>query len=261
MSERLKPKDHAEAVALFRAQVLGPLLCVDLQRRELAARLRELSARRYLPPGSKVTRTFAVSTLERWYYRHRARGLEGLRPQTRKTGSAQSLGDAQRELILAIWREHPSASVPLILRTLVGEGRVKAGSVKESAVRRLLAEHGLDRRTMARHGKRERRRWEADRPGRLWHADVCHGPSLIGNDGRKHPLRIHALLDDASRFVVRLAARSTEREVEMLELLCEAIRVHGSPDGLYLDNGSTYRGEALATACGRLNISLLSRVG
>jgi len=256
MNDDLKPKDHAEAVALFRAQVLGPVLCADLSRRELAARLRELASRRYLPPGSKVTRTFGVSTLERWYYRHRTAGLEGLRPETRKLGSARALDDAQRELILEIRREYPSASVPLILRTLESEGRIERGQVKPAAVRRLLAEHGLDRRTLARVGKRERRRWQADRPGRLWHADVCHGPSLVVN-GRKTPLRIHALLDDASRFVVRLVARATEREVEMLGLLCEAIRVHGKPDGLYLDNGSTYRGEALATACGRLGISLM----
>lgn len=256
MTEDLKPKDHAEAVALFRAQVIGPLLCADLSRRELAARLRELAKRRYLPPNSKVTRTFAVSTLERWYYRHRAQGLAGLRPQSRKLGSAQALDDEQRELILAIRREYPSASVPLILRTLESEGRIEQGQVKPAAVRRLLAEHGLDRRTLARLGKHERRRWQADRAGRLWHADVCHGPSLVVN-GRKTPLRIHAILDDASRFIVRIAARATEREIEMLGLLCEAIREQGKPEGLYLDNGPTYRGEALSTACGRLGISLV----
>jgi hypothetical protein len=47
MNEPLEPKDHAEKVALFGAQVLGPLLCVDLGKRELTATLRELSLRRY----------------------------------------------------------------------------------------------------------------------------------------------------------------------------------------------------------------------
>ena len=35
-----------------------------------------------------------------------------------------------------------------------------------------------------------------------------------------------------------------------------AIRIFGAPKRLYLDNGSTYRGDALQTACGRLDISL-----
>ena len=43
----------------------------------------------------------------------------------------------------------------------------------------------------------------------------------------------------------------------MLDVLVQAIREHGKPEGLYLDNGSTYRGEALATACGRLGIGLI----
>ena len=218
--------------------------------------LRELSTRRYMPPGAKTTRTFAPSTLQRWYYRYRANGLAGLRPQSRRTGHAQALTAEQRDLILAIRAEHPSASVPLILRTLIAEGRVESGQVTAAAVRRLLSDHGLDRRTLARSGKRERRRWQADRPGRLWHADVCHGPPLIVGE-RKVPLRIHAILDDASRYVVAITARSTEREVDMLELMLEALRQHGKPDGLYVDNGSTYRGEALSTACGRLEIGLV----
>lgn len=43
----------------------------------------------------------------------------------------------------------------------------------------------------------------------------------------------------------------------MLTLLVKALRVHGSPSMLYLDNGSTYSGKALATACGRLGITLV----
>jgi transposase InsO family protein len=255
MHDDLEPKDHAEAVALFRAQVLGPVLSADLGKRELAAALRKLSTRRYMPPGSKVTRTYGVSTLQRWYYRYKKGGLDGLRPKTRKTGYALSLDEKQRDLIVEIRRAHPSASVPLILETLEAEGHIEAGSVQPSAVRRLLSSHGLDRRTLARLGKRERRRWQAGRPGQLWHADVCHGPSLVVGK-RKVPLRLHALLDDASRFVPVIAARTTEREVEMLEVLVSALREHGKPEGLYLDNGPTYVGEALQVACGRLGIAL-----
>jgi len=251
-----KPKDHNEAIAVFRAQVLGPVLCMDVGRRELARVLRELAAKRYCPPGSKVTRTYAASTLQRWYYSYRAQGLAGLHPAARKTGHAQQLTAEQRALILAIREAHPSASVPLILRTLQIEGRISVGSVSAPAVRRLLGEHGLDRRTLARSGKRERRRWQAERPGKLWHADVCHGPPLLVGD-RKVPLRIHGMLDDASRFIPVISARSSEREADMLEVLVQALREHGKPDGIYLDNGSTYRGEALALACSRLGIALV----
>jgi hypothetical protein len=65
------------------------------------------------------------------------------------------------------------------------------------------------------------------------------------------------LLDDASRYVIALEAHTTEKEVDMLAMLVDALRRHGKPDALYLDNGSTYRGDILKTACARLGITLL----
>jgi putative transposase len=129
--------------------------------------------------------------------------------------------------------------------------------ISPATVRRLYVEQGLDRVPMREGGgQKTRLRWEAASPGALWHADVCHGPALT-IDGKSRPLRIHALLDDASRFIVAIEARHTERETDMLEILVRALRKHGPPDVLYLDNGSTYIGEVLRTACARLGISLL----
>jgi putative transposase len=64
---RLRPRDHAEAVALFRAEIVGALVRRELDRGELAAALRALSQQRFRPPGSTHTRQLAVPTLERWY--------------------------------------------------------------------------------------------------------------------------------------------------------------------------------------------------
>jgi putative transposase len=49
----------------------------------------------------------------------------------------------------------------------------------------------------------------------------------------------------------RFAAPSGDRQH------VDALRRQGKPDALYLDNGSTYRGEVLKTACARLGITLL----
>jgi putative transposase len=105
-------------------------------------------------------------------------------------------------------------------------------------------------------GAKTRLRWEAAKPGALWHGDVCYGPALkVGKQSL--PVRIHALLDDASRYVVALQAFHNERELDMLALLVGALRRHGAPDALYLDNGATYRGDVLRVGCARLGISLL----
>ena len=71
------------------------------------------------------------------------------------------------------------------------------------------------------------------------------------------PLRIHAILDDYSRNIIALQASTTERESEMLMLMVKALRSHPAPEVLYLDNGATYSGKALATACARGGIGLV----
>ena len=258
MDDELKPKDAAEELALFRAQVIGPLLCRGaLEHGALAETLRELTGQHFRPPGAVRTRTYSVPTLERWLYAYRGGGLGALRPQPRSDrGHGRELTEPQRDLLLAVRKDHPRASAALILRTLEADGRVDRGVVSESTVRRLFAEHGLDRVSLAQHEREPRRRWETAVPNALWHADVCHGPALRV-DGVSVPLRIHAILDDRSRFIVALKACSTERESEMLSLFAGALRRHGAPDALYLDNGPTYVGDTLRTACGRLGIGLL----
>jgi len=256
--DSLTPKDHAEAVALFRAEVIGSLTCRELVRGELAEELRALAGKRFRPPGLHHTRSYTFPTLERWYYDYREGGLAALRPRPRSDrGRARALTPKQLELILDIRREHPSASAPLILRTLMADGRLIADAVRPVTLNRLFQAHGLDRRA-ARDGSggHTRLRWQAERPWALWHGDVCHaGALLIG--GVRRPLRIHGLLDDASRYVPALEAHHQEREVDMLGVWVRALRKHPAPDALYLDNGSTYRGDILRVACARLGVTLL----
>lgn len=181
--------------------------------------------------------------LERWYYAYISAELAGLRPKTRSDkGRARELTAEQRQLLLAIREEHPSASASLILATLVTEGRLTKGAISATTVRRLYAEHGLDRASL-RHGGggKVRLRWQAERPEALWHGEVCHGSPLC-TDGGATPVRIHGLRDDASRDVVALEAMAAEREIDMLGLSVRALRRHGPPDALYLDNGATYCG-------------------
>ena len=204
----LAPKDHAEAVALFRSEIVGALTRRELDRGELALVLAELSQQRFRPPAAKATKAYSVATLERWYYAYKSGGIEALRPSPRSDrGRCRDLTEAQRKLLAAIREEHPSASVPVILRTLVAEGRLDKDAISASSVRRFYQEQGLDRLSL-RQGQsgrgKVRLRWQAERPGALWHADVCHGAAIV-IDGKSQPVRIHGILDDASRYVFALA--------------------------------------------------------
>ena len=255
---KLAPKDDAEAIAIFRAQVIGPLLTrAFTSHGELADAIRGLARERHRPPGAEAARVYSEATLERWYYRFRKHGLAGVTPRRRSdTGHARELTTEQRALLLAIRQEHPTTSAALILRTLELDGRIAKHAVSLSTLRRLYREHGLDRVALRTADGRVRLRWQADRADALWHADVCHGPAMRVA-GRTVPLRIHAILDDHSRYIVAIVATTNEREIEMLALLVKAMRSTGRmPEALYLDNGATYTGDVLATACSRLSVGL-----
>jgi transposase InsO family protein len=255
----IRPSHRREEIAILRAQILGVLLYSDRRRGELRAAIEELSQRRVRPPGSRVTRTYSVATLERWLYAYRAGGLDALMPQQRSdTGRGRKLKPELVTLISDIRREYPHASASLIRETLVSAGRLEPAKASETTLRRILRQQGLVRisRKGARTGASGRLRWSAAQPNMVSHADVCHGPSLTTPSG-KEPLRIHALPDDASRTVLAIWACNTEQEIDMLRLLYTALVRHGTCDTLYLDNGATYRGDDLATVCARLGIALV----
>jgi transposase InsO family protein len=266
--EPLSPKNHAERVAIFRHTVIGRLLLREFVHGELRQEMEALSQQRLRPPGADSTRCYAVSTIERWYYACKQSGPEALMPKPRADkGHGKKLTTEMRELLCDIRTEHRSASVPLILSTLQEEGLLPTDPKDEHAaapqtVRKLFAERGLKRVSAKvaanddpQEGPKMRLKWQAAHPGALWHGDVCHFAILV--DGVLRAVRIHAHLDDASRYITGIEAFWTEREEDMLTLFVDALRVEGPPDALYLDNGSTYRGEVLIIVCQRLGILLL----
>ncbi|MBK6688867.1 MAG: helix-turn-helix domain-containing protein [Deltaproteobacteria bacterium] len=116
-TEKLRPKNHAEAVAISRAQVIAPLCVSALSRGDRTELLKELCGKDFMAPGAAAPRQYAVATFERWLYAWRVSGLAGLMPRRRSDrGHAQELNDEQRELLLAIRRENPATNATLILR-------------------------------------------------------------------------------------------------------------------------------------------------
>ena len=256
MPMSLPEPNRAEAIALFRLGVVGDLLTRDLAPGELRDELVTRAALYYRPPGAPASRTFHWKTLQAWYYAAKHGGHRALISPSRRKGFGIGLSPETRELLLQIRREHPSAAAGLILEVAVQQGLVEQDEVSPSTLRRLFAAAGVSRSSTTRTDRRERRRWDAGRVGALWHGDVCHiwVRSLAGVPRK---ILVHGLLDDHSRYVPVLEARETEQEVDMLSVLCAALLRFATPDVLYLDNGSCYRGETLALACARLGIRLV----
>lgn len=247
---------HREAVAAFRLSVVGHLLAQELAPGELTAELKRLSELRYRPPNSPTTRTYHWKTLQTWL-RAARKGARKLQPASRTKGHALALDDEQRKTLLDMRRAHPTAAVELLRDEAVRHGVVAAGAVSLSTLRRLFRAHDLSRSSLNRAGRRgSRRRWQARDVGQLWHADVCHVSAPTAG-GTRRTWRVHAILDDRSRYVMALEVHPTETEADLLRVLCTALMRHPAPQVFYVDNGACYRGDVLAAFAHRLDLRLV----
>lgn len=247
---------HREAISAFRLGIVGDLLVRDLSRGELTRELQARATQRYRPPGSMNTRTYHWKTLQSWLLSAR-RGPQCLQPEDRSRGFALALDDPQREILLEVRRAHPTAAAELILSEAVRHGVVDEGAISVSTLRRLFRAHGLSRAALNRASRRAtRRRWSAKVAGQLWHADVCH-VVVSTTDGKRRTWRVHALVDDRSRYIVALEVRPTETEVDLLEVFCQAVLRHPVCEIFFVDNGSCYRGDVLVSLTQKLQIRLV----
>ncbi|MFQ5961419.1 MAG: DDE-type integrase/transposase/recombinase [Candidatus Methylomirabilales bacterium] len=243
--------------ALFRLAVLGPLLNRTLQRGELKQSLAELAAQVWTDLEGKPRR-MAAKTLEEWYYRHCHYGFEGLMPLARSDrGRFKVVSTEMEELIVAMKREDPGRSTPVIARELVLAGRMKPGELSVSTIRRLLRKHGLSAPRMELE-RPARLRWQASSCGELWQADAVHGPKLFDPaSGRPVRVKIFTLLDDKSRLVPHLRGDFHESQTEFLTVLMGAVLRRGIPRSLLVDNHPSFSGSDVALACARLGIRLI----
>lgn len=246
---------RTEEVALYRLGIIGDLLARELQPGELQEALKDKARQRYRPPGASRSRSYHYKTLQSWYYAAKS-GFENLKPASRVRGHALILDDAQRALLLDMRREHPTAAADLILAEAVRNGIVAKGAVSVESLRRLFRDADASREGLNRARRRQQRRWQAERACAIWHADVCH-VWLRDRENRPRKAYIHGILDDCTRFVPALEARDSEREVDLLSVLCGALLRFPATAVFYVDNGSCYRGEVLALAGERLGIRVV----
>jgi transposase InsO family protein len=70
--------------------------------------------------------------------------------------------------------------------------------------------------------------------GQLWMADFLHGPK-IREKGNKRKTYLHAIIDDATRYIVHTGFFTSESTEIMMTELMASIRTHGKPIRFYTD--------------------------
>jgi transposase InsO family protein len=247
--------NEPDPIALFRLQLIGPLVSAKLERGELQALLRELASREYEIPGSERQRV-SEKTLESWYRAYLRHGFEGLVPKTRSDQGRSKIEAAVQAALLAAKRENPHRSLDTLRVLIERQGLVATGLLSRSAIHRLLKRHGLSRPRGVDGQPVERRRFEAEHAGDIWYGDVMHGPRVLV-EGRKRKAYLVSLMDDASRLIVGSAFCLSEDALNIEAVLKQAVLKRGLCHKLVVDNGAAYRSGSLRKICSTLGTHLI----
>jgi transposase InsO family protein len=243
--EEHKRRERAQAIGLFRYQLICPALEAGLSTKQRGRLVREIADRHHVDPfGARVQ--IARPTLDRWIRRYRAGGFEALVPEPRRLATRTDAGVL--ELAASLKRENPSrtaAQVARILRTATGWAPSESTLLRHFHRCELMG-------PAAGHGGEVFGRFEAADPNELWVGDALHGPRV--GDRKTY---LFAFLDDHSRLVVGHRFGFAEDTVRLAAALKPALAARGVPAGVYVDNGSAFVDAWLLRACAKLGIRLV----
>ena len=244
-----------EKWARLRFAVVGPLLASPPPPGQLGAELERLSQREWEHPSGTGPVRFAVSTIERWYYRARAEEqdpVKALRQKLRAdVGRARSMSAALIAALREQYRAHPSWSAQLHYENLQAlvDGEPELGPMPSYAtLTRAMRARGLVRKRRRKWSEAEARppaearevlSYEVSRSHALWHADMHHGKRrVLTQSGEWQTPILLGFLDDHSRLGCHLQWYLEETAEVFVHGLCQAVMKRGLPRSLLTDNGS-----------------------
>jgi putative transposase len=243
--EEYKRRERAQAIGLFRYQLICPALDEGLSTKQRGRLVRQIAAATHADPFGNQVR-YSRETLDRWIRRYRAGGFEALVPAPRRLAAHT---DAQvLELAASLKRENPTrtvAQVARILRTATGWAPSESTLLRHFHRLELMGPNAGE--APAVFG-----RFEAADPNELWCGDALHGPRV--GDRKTY---LFAFLDDHSRLAVGYRFGFAEDTVRLAAALRPALAARGVPAGVYVDNGSAFCDAWLLRACAKLGVRLV----
>jgi transposase InsO family protein len=254
-------KKKANEIATFRYQLIAGVVnrATPMAVGEISAYFKEVSQKEWtLPTGDK--RTISVRSLERYKQSYEQEGFEGLKPKEIAKRGTKAISPEILEKAKNLRLERADRSVEQIIFMLEGNNCVEKGKICTSTLARYFRREGLIRKQMPSERNQEYgfRRFEADKPHRLWQADFHHTLYLPDpNDPKKkRKAKLCAAIDDYSRYLVHGQYYWDETMPCLEDTLKKAIEKHGIPEQFYCDNGSAFSSKHLSNICARLGVRL-----
>lgn len=246
---------RTQAIALFRYQVIAPLLSLPPERGRLQQEIHALADKAWEVPGSDRTH-LGYGTIEEWYYRYKNGGLPAITPAPRGDAAhSRAIAPEAALAIEEILRAHPRLTGPNLLKELTARGLRSPEGFSLSSFYRHKKAQGLDR--LSEPPRRDLRAFEFDFAGDCWQSDLMFGPTLAMPDGRRRKAYLYAVLDDATRLIPHAQFYFDQHLVCLKDTLKQAFLKRGLPKRLYVDNGQVFRSKNLLQAAAQLGFTLM----
>ena len=244
-------KDNKRQIALFRYSVISPLItnpenyCSNNNFFEIAA------SKTYVDTYGRK-RVISADTIERWYYKYKAKGFDGLIPQRRvDLGTSRKVSYEIYLKIEELINQYPRLRAMDIYRELI-KSEISPKMCSYDTVNRIYRK--IKTKTLDEQTK-ERLRYECKFSNDVWCADSSVGPYLyIGNERIR--LTIIAFIDDATRLITGCKIYDSDNTINLIATLKSAVGTYGKPKVLNMDNGRNYRSNQMSLIAARVGISL-----
>jgi len=253
MNDEIKQK-----IALFRFQVIAPLLSVSKNNRgEKEKILSDITDKEWDIPLSGRT-YIGRSTVLEWLssYEKSGKKLPSLYPKDRNDIGRTRVIDSETELALInLKKQYPSFSIPSIIKIINEKRIIKPGMhISHITLYRILKRNNLLEKEVS--NTTDRRKFETELPNDLWQSDCLHGPKANVN-GKLKKVFLFAFIDDHSRLIPHAQFYTSENIQCYMGCLLSALSKRGLPRKLYVDNGPYFRSHRLRFTCASLGISLI----
>jgi len=205
----------------------------EKRKKELYEEVRELYHNKGLLIEQLAERyKITERTVYRWLQRACQTEKSKKKKTRKKTKRRKKYPPEIYERIIELKKEIPQRSAPMVERIL----HMEYSSIPcLSSIQKFIREQGLV------YKNREQQQgyisFQRSKPNDLWQIDIA-GVQTVGH---LKQLYLIALLDDCSRFVVAAEYFRTQKGVNVLKIIRDAVFSHGRPNEILADNGAQFR--------------------
>ena len=195
---------------------------------------------------------FEIDRTTGWRWRKRraeAGGIEQLAEKSRRPiHSPAETGQQEQERVLVLRKRYGWGAMKLEV-LLQKEGIL----LTVSTINRILRRHGV---IAAEDSHRPaRKRFEREKPNQLWQMDFKGvADAYAARHGRIYPLSV---LDDHSRYAVRLTGLKEPSGAAVDKVLISAFKECGVPNAMLMDHGAPWWSSSNGHGLTRLSVSLM----